>query len=99
MGKNSTSEIFHVLLSKPYVLKTIFKLRLSYEAGNKIYDSYSSVIWNNKSFTWNVYNEITGRAKKDDNLVIQHDGNVLYDTKNANAFQQKFNGVICDTAN
>lgn len=63
----------------------------------KIY--YSNIIANNRSFSWNIINEITGRSKKDENLVIQHNGNVIFDKNEiANVFQIRFNTIINNTS-
>ena len=47
------------------------------------------MIANNRSFSWNIINEITGRLKKDDDLIIQNDSNAIFDKREiANIFQR-----------
>jgi len=59
---------------------------------------YSNIISNNRTFSWNIINDITGRSKKDESIVIQQGSNLIYDSKDvATAFQNKFNAVVCST--
>ena len=59
---------------------------------------YSNMIANNRSFSWNIINEITGRLKKDDDLIIQNDGKAIFDKREiANIFQKKFTSFACNT--
>ena len=60
---------------------------------------YTNMISNNKPFSWNVINRIAGRSKKDENIVIKQDGNLIYDKKDvATLFQVKFNAIVCNTS-
>jgi len=59
---------------------------------------YSNIISNNKTFSWNIINDITGRTKRDESIVIQQGSNLIFDKKDvATAFQNKFKAVVGST--
>lgn len=73
---------------------------LSQHVHIKARDYYSNIIANNRSFSWNIINEITGRRKKNEDYVIQNDDRVIFDKKEiADLFQHKFSTIICDSTN
>lgn len=70
------------------------KLKRHTEMKAKCY--YSNLISNNKMCSWKIINDITGRSRKYEELVIQQNKITIYDKKEiANLFQNKFTSNGC----